>query len=118
VQPPASENDLSSLIDASIAAIVQHGMAAALRAHRLRGSTSAVDGPWSEAHFTRERPGDCHRDDLSEALDLIPGIAIQNTGQRREPKVHSTPWRWLNAADRDSLITAKLGYEMPRVNMR
>ena len=25
-----------------------------------------------------------HRDDLSEALDLIPGIAIQNTGQRRE----------------------------------
>ena len=25
-----------------------------------------------------------HRDDLSEALDLIPGISIQNTGQRRE----------------------------------
>jgi iron complex outermembrane receptor protein len=25
-----------------------------------------------------------HRDDLSEALDLIPGAAIQNTGQRRE----------------------------------
>jgi iron complex outermembrane receptor protein len=25
-----------------------------------------------------------HRDDLSEALDLVPGIAIQNTGQRRE----------------------------------
>jgi iron complex outermembrane receptor protein len=25
-----------------------------------------------------------HRDDLSEALDLIPGMAIQNTGQRRE----------------------------------
>jgi iron complex outermembrane receptor protein len=25
-----------------------------------------------------------HRDDLSEALDLIPGVAIQNTGQRRE----------------------------------
>lgn len=25
-----------------------------------------------------------HRDDLAEALDLIPGIAIQNTGQRRE----------------------------------
>src|ERR1700759_1533566 len=24
------------------------------------------------------------RDDLSEALDLIPGMAIQNTGQRRE----------------------------------
>lgn len=25
-----------------------------------------------------------HRDDLSEALDLVPGVAIQNTGQRRE----------------------------------
>ena len=25
-----------------------------------------------------------HRDDLSEALDLIPGVAIENTGQRRE----------------------------------
>ena len=25
-----------------------------------------------------------HRDDLSEALDLIPGAAIENTGQRRE----------------------------------
>jgi iron complex outermembrane receptor protein len=25
-----------------------------------------------------------HRDDLSEALDLIPGISVQNTGQRRE----------------------------------
>src|ERR1700755_175884 len=25
-----------------------------------------------------------HRDDLSEALDLVPGMAIQNTGQRRE----------------------------------
>lgn len=25
-----------------------------------------------------------HRDDLSEALDLVPGVSIQNTGQRRE----------------------------------
>ena len=25
-----------------------------------------------------------HRDDLSEALDLVPGVAIQNLGQRRE----------------------------------
>ncbi|MGH8444049.1 MAG: TonB-dependent receptor plug domain-containing protein, partial [Solimonas sp.] len=25
-----------------------------------------------------------HRDDLSEALDLVPGVALQNTGQRRE----------------------------------
>ncbi|MFT3904872.1 MAG: TonB-dependent receptor [Steroidobacteraceae bacterium] len=25
-----------------------------------------------------------HRDDLSQALDLVPGVAVQNTGQRRE----------------------------------
>src|SRR5262249_4483281 len=25
-----------------------------------------------------------HRDDLSEALDLIPGVSVQNLGQRRE----------------------------------
>lgn len=25
-----------------------------------------------------------HRDDLSDALDLVPGVSIQNTGQRRE----------------------------------
>src|SRR5262249_4044602 len=25
-----------------------------------------------------------HRDDLSEALDLAPGMAVENTGQRRE----------------------------------
>src|SRR6201999_4345643 len=25
-----------------------------------------------------------HRDDLSQALDLVPGVAIENTGQRRE----------------------------------
>ena len=25
-----------------------------------------------------------HRDDLSEALDLVPGVTIENTGQRRE----------------------------------
>ena len=28
-----------------------------------------------------------HRDDLAEALDLVPGVSIQNTGQRREKTI-------------------------------
>jgi len=47
--------------------------------HRVAADT-AVTTETVSAEVLAER----HRDDLSEALDLIPGAAIQNTGQRRE----------------------------------
>jgi iron complex outermembrane receptor protein len=47
--------------------------------HRI-AADSAVTTEAVPAEILAER----HRDDLSEALDLIPGAAIQNTGQRRE----------------------------------
>ena len=47
--------------------------------HRI-AADSAVTTEAVSAEVLAER----HRDDLSEALDLIPGAAIQNTGQRRE----------------------------------
>lgn len=47
--------------------------------HRVAADTAATTETVS-ADVLSQR----HRDDLSEALDLIPGAAIQNTGQRRE----------------------------------
>ena len=47
--------------------------------HRI-AADSAVTTETVSSEILAER----HRDDLSEALDLIPGAAIQNTGQRRE----------------------------------
>ena len=47
--------------------------------HRVAADT-AVTTETVSADVLEKR----HRNDLSEALDLIPGAAIQNTGQRRE----------------------------------
>jgi len=47
--------------------------------HRIAADT-AVTTETVNAKVLADR----HRDDLSEALDLIPGAAIQNTGARRE----------------------------------
>ena len=43
-------------------------------------ATRALAGDSVDAETLRA----LHRDDLSEALDLLPGVALQNVGQRRE----------------------------------
>lgn len=48
------------------------------------GSRPAADTSVTTDSVDAEVLAARHRDDLSEALDLVPGVTIENTGQRRE----------------------------------
>ncbi len=48
------------------------------------GHRDAADTAATTDTVTAEQIATLHRDDLSTALDLVPGVALENTGQRRE----------------------------------
>ncbi len=48
------------------------------------GHRDAADTAATTDTVTADQIATLHRDDLSTALDLVPGVSIENTGQRRE----------------------------------
>lgn len=48
------------------------------------GERDAIVTPLVNNTVTAATLSEAHRDDLSEALDLVPGVTVQNLGQRRE----------------------------------
>ena len=56
----------------------------ALGTVEIIGQREAAASTATTDTVSAEKLNALHRDDLSAALDLIPGVAIENTGQRRE----------------------------------